>query len=339
MSLTKTKLCNLALSKLGSERVLLSDFDTDTGVIKDQVDLHYTPTLEELTRMHSWNCCKTRNELSPFKIKVTVDKAIESISTDQIFIVTASSNTTNVNVENTKYAKYTYYSGSATSTSEAISAGQRAVELARQDTDGADVANGYQWNLTYITASGSTINVNNGVTDSYDPSGSYLHSGSGTNITVELVKPDFEYEHQYFIPTDAIRSFYLSNSSEVYKFMKPRVDWIIENNVILTNESKAFLCYDGVPEPTAMDSLFAQAFITLLAARLAVPVTGDRSLSLSLMEEFNRVIMPEARRVNGTERLDPPTIDSEWLESTYTSNSSYSNSYPPFSQTSYGSFS
>ena len=121
--------------------------------------------------------------------------------------------------------------------------------------------------------------------------------------------------------------------------MKPRVDWIIENNVILTNESKAFLCYDGVPEPTAMDSLFAQAFITLLAARLAVPVTGDRSLSLSLMEEFNRVIMPEARRVNGTERLDPPTIDSEWLESTYTSNSSYSNSYPPFSQTSYGSFS
>ena len=75
MSLTKTKLCNLALSKLGSERVLLSDFDTDTGVIKDQVDLHYTPTLEELTRMHSWNCCKTRNELSPFKIKVTVDKS------------------------------------------------------------------------------------------------------------------------------------------------------------------------------------------------------------------------------------------------------------------------
>ena len=57
MSLTKTKLCNLALSKLGSDRLLLSNFDTDTGVIKDQVDLHYTPTLEELTRKHSWNCC------------------------------------------------------------------------------------------------------------------------------------------------------------------------------------------------------------------------------------------------------------------------------------------
>ena len=72
---------------------------------------------------------------------------------------------------------------------------------------------------------------------------------------------------------------------------------------------------------------------------MCTSITGDRSLSLNLLEEFNRVIMPEARRVNGAERLDPPTVDSEWLEATYTSSSSYSYSYPPFSQTSYGSFS
>lgn len=339
MSLTKTKLCNLALSKLGSERLLLSSFDTDTGVLKDTLDLHYTPTLEELTRMHSWNCCKKRNQLSPFKLKVTIPKAIESTSADQIFIVNATSVTTNVNVEHTNYAKYEYYVGTDTGTGQAISNGNRAVVIQRSDTDGADIANGYQWNITYITGGGSTINVNSGVTDVYDPSGSYLHGSSGESIKVELVKPSTEYDYQYFVPADAQRSFYLTNSADSYRFMKPRVDWVIEGNKILTNESKVYLCYDGVPEPTAMDSLFAQAFVTLLASRIATTVTGDRGLSLNLLEEFNRVIMPEARRVNGTERLDPPTIDSEWLESTYTSNSSYSNSYPPFSQTSYGSFS
>ena len=87
-----------------------------------------------------------------------------------------------------------------------------------------------------------------------------------------------------------------------------------------------------------MDSLFAQAFITLLASRMCTSITGDRSLSLNLLEEFNRVIMPEARRVNGTERLDPPTVDSEWLEATYTSASSSITSYPPFSLSSYGTF-
>jgi len=68
-------------------------------------------------------------------------------------------------------------------------------------------------------------------------------------------------------------------------------------------------------------------------------LTGERSLSLSLIEEFNKVIMPEARRINAFEKRESPTVDSEWLEATYTSGSSYSNSYPPFSQTSYGSFS
>ena len=216
MALTKTNIINLALSKLGSERLTLTDSEITANELSHAktVNLHYVQTLEELTRMHSWNCCKKRNELSPFKLKITVPKEIDGGSADQIFIVTASSNTTNINVEKTKYAKYEYFFGGDTSTSEAVSHGNRAVVLTRQDTDGADIANGYKWNITYVSGSGGIINVDNGVTDVYDPSGSYLNSGTGKSIVVALVKPDFEYDYQYFIPTDAIRSFYLSNSSE-----------------------------------------------------------------------------------------------------------------------------
>jgi len=328
MSLTKTKLCNLALSKLGSERLLLSDFDTDTGVLKDTLDLHYTPTLEELTRMHSWNCCKKRNELSPYRLKLTPPAGAGT----QTYIATGVTDSTQItNTLYTNYAKYDFNGGYAF----AVSDSNDGSTLSRLNTNAG--INDEKWNLAYFDSS-ATFNMNSAITNSFDPSGNYEFQ-NGQNFVVEKVKPDFEYDYQYLIPSGAIRSFYLTNSSETYKFMKPRVDWVIEGNSILTNESKVYLCYDGVPEPSAMDSLFAQAFVTLLASRIATTVTGDRGLSLNLLEEFNRVIMPEARRVNGAERLDPPINDSEWLESTYTSNSSYSNSYPPFSQTSYGSFS
>lgn len=335
---TETHLVNLALSKLGSSRVQISDVDTDNGEIFRQVDMFYFPVLEELVRMHTWQCCKKRNELSPFKIKVTIDKAIDSSSTDEIFIVTASSTTTNVNVQYTNYAKYEYFSGSATSLQEAIDQGQRAVVLARQDTDGADVANGYRWNLTYITATGAVINVNGDVTDSYDPSGSYLHGGSGKNITVEKIKPDFNWSCQHFIPTDAIRSFNVIPERNTNGFSRYKIDWVRQGDAILSNYNNAFLTYEGLPTVKEMDALFVSAFTTLLAARLATSLTGSRDLGLSLYNEFNNVIMPEARRVNGFEQNQPTEIDSAWLEATYTSNGLYSGSLPPFSKSSYGSF-
>ena len=315
MSLTKTKLCNLALSKLGSERILLSDFDTDTGVLKDTLDLHYTPTLEELTRMHSWNCCKKRSQIGAFKINIAVGSTITSQSgfSGELSFTSTDSN-----------GRPVYTVGTSGSNGY--------VNLVYDDTNSR-----WSLELDYNSTDKTAITLSSTL---HSPNGDYNGgSSSATGVTITVVEPEFEYDYSYAIPSNAIRSFYLTNSAETYKFMKPRVDWVIEGNSILTNESKIYLCYDGVPEPTAMDSLFAQAFVTLLASRIATTVTGDRGLSLNLLEEFNRVIMPEARRVNGAERLDPPTVDSEWLESTYTSTSSYSNSYPPFSQTSYGSFS
>ena len=224
MSLTKTKLCNLALSKLGSERLLLSDFDTDTGVLKDTLDLHYTPTLEELVRMHKWNCCTSRAKLT-------------------------------------------------------------------------------------------------------------------NSTTTDPKAPLFEYKEQHNLPADYIRATYVTDSDQAYEYGKTVVDYVIEGGKLLSHHKNIWLCYIKEPSPSEMDAMFAQAFVTLLASRIATTVTGDRGLSLNLLEEFNRVIMPEARRVNAMEKREAPEIDSEWLDSTYTSGSSYSNSYPPFSQTSYGSFS
>ncbi len=63
IGLTKLSIVNQALSLIGSERVQLSAID-DTGSIAEQAILHYDPAVQELTRMHAWNCCLHRVALS-----------------------------------------------------------------------------------------------------------------------------------------------------------------------------------------------------------------------------------------------------------------------------------
>lgn len=60
IGLTKLNIINQALALIGSERVQLSAID-DTGSIADQALLHYDPAVQELTRMHAWNCCLHRS--------------------------------------------------------------------------------------------------------------------------------------------------------------------------------------------------------------------------------------------------------------------------------------
>ena len=314
MALSKVVLTNLALSKIGSDRLQITNFDTDTTVAGNQARLHYDQTLEELARMHSWNCCKKRTEVGAFKIELTPDASTLAAGGFS-GILTATSTDSN--------GRPVYTTGTS---------GQNGyINLAFNDTAG-------KWSITY-----GANNINN-VANASQPDGP-TYTGynpftlySGGVYTVAIVKPEFEYDYSYRIPTDAERSFYVTDSSAVYNYIKPRVDWVREGNSILTNEPRLFLCYDAIPLPEDMDSLFAKTFYTMLAMKLAVPITGDRELEISLLEEINSVILPEARRVNGFERLEAPTLDSEWLEATVISPSSLSNSWPPFSQTSYGSF-
>ena len=316
MALTKTNICNLALSRIGNQRNQLTEavFASNSGSIFEQCDLHYDQALEELTRMHSWNCCKKRTRIGAFKINIAIGSTITAQGgySGEVSATGTDSN-----------GRPTYTTGT--------SATNGFVNLEYDDTNS-------RWSLTLGYGGGNQAPITLSST-AYNPNGDY-NSGSSaaTGATITIVKPDFEYDYAYRIPSDAIRSFYLTDDTSTYKFLKPRLDWIREGDSILTNYEPIYICYEGVPSETQMDSLFAQAFICLLAYRLAVPVEGDRKIAAELLKEFYEFALPEARRVNGFERLTAPEIDSEYLEATIVSNSAYGNSYPPFSQTSYGSF-
>jgi hypothetical protein len=314
---TKTDIINLALSKLGSERLTLTDSEITDNTLSHAktVNLHYTNTLDELVRMHKWNCCKLRNRLGAFEINIAIGS---TITAQGGFSGDLSATGTDSN------GRPTYTTGT--------SATNGYVNLVYDDTNS-------RWSLTLGYGGGNQAPITLSST-TYNPNGDY-NSGSSaaTGATITVVKPDFEYSYQHRLPTGFIRTSYVTNTSEVYYYGKSKVYYSIEGNALLSNEENIYLCYSKAPEPENMDSLFQQAFVVLLAARMAVPITGELAFYKLLLEEFNNVIMPEARRANAFEKQDAPEVDSEYLESTYTSGSSISNSRPPFSQTSYGSFS
>jgi hypothetical protein len=163
--------------------------------------------------------------------------------------------------------------------------------------------------------------------------------GKLTTVSTSGSEDDyFGWSYYADIPADCLRPLYLTNTTENERFLKPQIEWTIESGQILTNYSDVWLLYIKEPLPADMDSLFAQAFYTLLATKLAKPIAGDEQLGMTIYNEFLNVVMPEARRVNAFEGKDMPVVDSDWLEATSTSPSNLGSSWPPFAQSSYGTF-
>jgi hypothetical protein len=141
---------------------------------------------------------------------------------------------------------------------------------------------------------------------------------------------DFGWEREFIVPSDCLRPMYLTNTTTATTYLKPYVDWTIEVDRIRTNTTPSYLLYIKQPTEATMDPLFAKCFYYLLATKLAKPVAGDEALGTEIMQQLEAVILPEARRVNGFEGKDPIVVDSDWLESTYTSGSAIGSSWPPF---------
>ena len=470
---SKTDLCNMALAKLGSSRLQLSNFDTDTGNTKDQLALQFDTTLEQLVRMHRWNCCKKRSILYPysytFETNDTYQNAMTVAGTQFVsLILNDNANSTFANPPTFwknkttgnftdyygyKQPTYSQFSNLNSSNFASTSVPQTYVDIA--DTDGADditeqnifmhlhptikqdgnaywelaieetattnLGGGSTYNIVALemgdnffppvgnfTTAGANFNtsapeavpskdgITEAVTKQINSSGttatvtytshkflvgdvvivsSATADGSIYNGTFNVVsvatdgnsftytlpstpssspvnasiqqhamkhtytltrdRGSFGFEYMYGLPSDCVRVESLSKNKN-NTHIKYINEFSIEGQAIHTDCEKGYLLYFGLPETYQMDSLFREAFVTLLAHNISYTITGDLTISKFLLGQFNNVIMPEARRVNGFEGNRLPVVDSEFLEATFTSGSSINNSYPPFSQTSYG---
>ena len=86
-----------------------------------------------------------------------------------------------------------------------------------------------------------------------------------------------------------------------------------DQRVILTNQEFATLAYiKQVTDPNVMDPLFIEAWTTILGARLAFALTGDKALANMKIAEANQYIM-EARKADGNEGLTVIDITPDWM--------------------------
>lgn len=86
-----------------------------------------------------------------------------------------------------------------------------------------------------------------------------------------------------------------------------------DQRVILTNQEYAMMAYvKQVTDPTIMDTLFQDAWTSILAARIAMILIGDRSLANMKINETNSYIL-EARKADGNEGLTINDVTPDWI--------------------------
>ena len=167
-----------------------------------------------------------------------------------------------------------------------------------------------------------------------------MHTWNCAKTRIQLAQsatdPAFGWDNSFPLPADCVRPLAFFSSSSSQRAVRESTEYVIEGRNVYTNADTAYLLYiKYLTDPNQMDELFIRALYTQLAIKLAYPLTEDHQMVRMLEDELNQVILPEARRVNSFEGHVNPSVDSEWIEATYSSSLS-SNGWPPFSASSYG---
>jgi len=151
-----------------------------------------------------------------------------------------------------------------------------------------------------------------------------IHTWNCSKKRDELTTSDYAehgWDKEATLPSDCVRPLELTDDDTHYKNLIYRIDWAIEGRKVLSNYEKNYLLYQAIPAIADMDSLFLRSFYTLLASKTAVALKADGwKIRKALIEEYEFVILPEARRVNGFEGDERQIIDSEWLDATLSGN-------------------
>lgn len=125
-------------------------------------------------------------------------------------------------------------------------------------------------------------------------------------------EPMFDWSRRYQLPGDFVRLVQLNAYGEAEAARNSE----IEGSTLLCDEETAQIRYVCRVEDAALfDPLFVEALAVKLASKLAQPLTGSRNLGAEILQEYERVTAPLARRVDSQE--DRPRKKQPWVESAF----------------------
>lgn len=78
--------------------------------------------------------------------------------------------------------------------------------------------------------------------------------------------------------------------------------WTLRGRSVFCPKQTIRLRYiSDVEDPTVYDPLFTDAFCTLLACKLCIPLTGSTTARQMLMEEYSKIVLPKAAHFNAVQ--------------------------------------
>ena len=146
-----------------------------------------------------------------------------------------------------------------------------------------------------------------------------MHKWNNAMRRVQLTRlteaPAFKWKYNYLVPTDCIRIINLYETTDAYD---DQTSWVVEGRNILTDYETAFLSYVSKPQDVStLNSFVTQCVIQNLAIKLAVPMQLDQGMQNNLLQEFNSVILPQAKSIDAQENKWWDMEESNTLLSIY----------------------
>jgi hypothetical protein len=130
--------------------------------------------------------------------------------------------------------------------------------------------------------------------------------------------PRSEWRFAYQLPTDCLRVVQLNG----YQPTERKGEFSIEADRLMANAEVAEIRYIArVIDASFFHPLFVHALATMLASRLAGPLTGSRNLPQELLQEYEVLTGPKARMADAFEERvvrKMPWVNSDLVAARYT---------------------
>ena len=285
--MTETEVANLALAKIGEP--LITDIDDTTQKAARYCKLLMNPTRREVLREHFWAFANRVRQLFPMPADA--------------FKITGTLTGTGANGRTIAITVPPLYMLDGVAENGKPVYQERTTETlkSRLAYDGA------KWILTAYTPgtrSSATDHfwhsANTGLSlpeeADWDPSAQ--SPATGVPLLTPMVDPEIVgWVEAYALPSNFVKIQMLFNGQQ-NKIDRFDMRLVNGKRAILTQGTTLaiFLRYvEDVSDPTEFDPLFLNALSTLLAAKLARPVSGNGTLENQLMQIYHKVDLPAAR--------------------------------------------
>lgn len=292
--MTQTDIANLALTKIGES--LIDDIDDADDKNSRKAKLHYVPALKEVLRAHFWGFAMVMahgipaNGYGETHIEISGSFTVDgdTVAMPWLYlseIESAGYPTWRSTHEEFPAIIYLYVDG----------APEGQARFFFQGPGDSGVVPVGQWVSALFDL--ATMPGPGGATG-WEPF-DLEPSGAAGSPTIRLVDPADQvlgWEAAFSLPADflKLRRVLTTDAVVIDRFDFRRVEGsaciVAGDHAAISLEYVQFL-----DEPDAYDPLFLQAFVTLLASRLARAITGDEKLESQLLATYEQLALSAAR--------------------------------------------